>query len=163
MSTKQTELTTFVFKDTGISVKIKKVSPLLVMEVQKALKTPVPPMQEVDYGDGKKKLEPNEASPEYQKALEAYNIEVEQAVRKLIIRRGVIFDLTDEQKEEVRELRQFWKDNYKTELDGTDVEIFISYIAIGSPEDLQELIQAVMQRSQPTEEVIKRAQDSFPS
>ena len=79
---KQNELNPFTFKDTGITVQIRKVSPLLIMEVQKAMPVPKPPMQEVVYGDpddpgAKKVQEPNETHPDYLAAIDKYNMDLE--------------------------------------------------------------------------------------
>ena len=150
------ELNPFTFEDTGITVQIRKVSPLLIMEVQKAMPVPKPPMQEVVYGDpgdpgAKRVQEPNEAHPDYLTDIDAYNMELEMKVRKFMIMRGVVINLTDDQKQEVKELRKEWKEEFGVELGGTDKLLYISYIAIGTDSDMEELMDVIMRRSQPTE------------
>ncbi len=163
---KENELSPFTFEDTGVKVHIRKVSPLLIMEVQKAMPVPKPPTQEVVYGDpddpgAKKVQEPNEAHPDYLAAIDQYNMELEAKVRKFMIKRGVIINLDDDQKQEVKELRKEWKDEFGKELDGNDKFLFISYIAIGTDSDMEELMDVIMRRSQPTEAVMSEAKASF--
>lgn len=153
---------TYTFPDTGITVKIRKVSPLLLNEIQRKNQPPKPPMNEVKYGD-ETRLEPNPADPEYQKAVQQHELDLELKLRRALLRLGVFYELTAEDTRSVAELRQYWQEEYKEELPGTDLEVFISYIAIGSVEDLDELVQSITRRSRPTEEAIAEAQDRFPS
>lgn len=159
MGVRQNELTNFTFKDTGITVQIRKVSPLLMMEVQKKFKPPPPPMQEVDYGDGNTVMEPNRSHPDYIAALEQYNYELEQKIRNLTIKRGVVCEVP---KDEVDELRKFWIEEMGEELPEADDKIaYISYICIGSTEDLEDLLAAITRRSQPTRPDIEAARSGF--
>ncbi len=163
---KTSELTPHTFKDTGIKVKIRKVSPMLIMEVQKAFPPPKPPMQEVVYGDpgesGAKTVEePNEAHPDYLVAIDEYNLELEAKVRQLMFKRGVRIHLDEEQKQEVKELREEWKEMFDKDLSGSDNYLYISYIAIGTDADMGELQEVIMRRSQPTEAAIAEAKAGF--
>ena len=163
---KTSELTPHTFKDTGIKVKIRKVSPMLIMEVQKAFPPPKPPMQEVVYGDpgesGAKTVEePNEAHPDYLVAIDEYNLELEAKVRQLMFKRGVRIHLDEEQKQEVKELREEWKEMFDKDLSGSDKYLYISYIAIGTDADMEELQEVIMRRSQPTEAAIAEAKAGF--
>ena len=162
----QNELHPFTFKDTGITVQIRKVSPLLIMEVQKAMPVPKPPTQEVVYGDpndpGAKRVEePNEAHPDYLESIDKYNGELEAKVRKFMIERGVVITLSDEQKNEVKELREYWKEEFSAELSGNDKYLYVSYIAIGTDADMEEVMDVIMRRSQPTEAAMAEAKDGF--
>lgn len=163
MSTKKNGLTPYTFKDTGVQVLIRKVSPLLAVTLQQKFPSPTPPMEEVDYGDGKKHYEPNPTHPDYLEALKRYDEENEKRMRTLLLKRGVEIEMTDEAKEEVAALRGFMKDEFGKTLDEDDKMVYISYIAIGSDKDLEELLSAVMRRSQPTEEVVEQAQEAFKS
>ena len=163
---KENELTPYTFKDTGISVKIRKVSPMLIMEVQKAFPSPKPPMQEVVYGDpgepGARTVEePNEAHPDYLVAIDEYNLELEAKVRHLMFKRGVIINLDEVQKQEVKELRAEWKEMFGVDLSGSDKYVYISYIAIGTDADMEELQEVIMRRSQPTEAAIAESKAGF--
>lgn len=151
----------FEFRDTGVTVYIRKVSPMLVVELQKAFPPPVPPRQRVEIG-GEFVEEPNPAHPDYLDAMKAYNVEFEQRVRKLLINRGVIIpEVNTTWKDEVAELRQFWLDTYGKELEGDDKSLYISYLAVGTDADLTDLLTAIMQRSQPTEAEVSAAKASF--
>lgn len=163
---KTSELTPHTFKDTGISIKIRKVSPMLIMEVQKAFPPPKPPMQEVVYGDpgepgAKTVKEPNEAHPDYLVAIDEYNLELEVKVRQLMFKRGVRINLDDDQKQEVKELRADWKEMFDVELSGNDKYVYISYIAIGTDSDMEELQEVIMRRSQPTEAAVAESKAGF--
>lgn len=152
---------TFVFKDTGVAVTIKRVSPLLVLKLRDSFPRPKPPVQKVVGLDGAERLEENPAHPDYLAQLEQYEIDSELRVRRLLIRRGVEFDWTDERRKEVEELKEFWKNVYGETLTGTDEEIYISYIAIGTDGDMKDLLDAITIRSQPTEEEAQKAKDRF--
>jgi hypothetical protein len=153
------ELTPFTFKDTGINIKIRKVSSFLVNELNKLYPAPKPPMQEVDYGDGKVVMEPNEAHPNYIQTMADYqNLKMEQ-LKKLLVRRGVECEVDTEA---VQELRDYWRAEYGKELEGTDKEIYIFYICAGTDKDADELMEAILRRSQPTKEAVELAKVTFP-
>lgn len=151
-----------MFKDTGITVGIRRVSPLLMLKLRERYPAPKPPMQEVDYGDGKKRLEPNPAHPDYIASMAAYDEDMERRARDLLIRRGVVVEWTDEQKAELEEVKAWWLASYGEELSGDDVVNYVSYVAIGSDSDLVDLVDALVKRSQPTEEAVKENLDRFP-
>lgn len=162
MATKQNELTPFTFKDTGKTVKIKKVSPLLIMQLNKDFPEPEAPLQEVDYGDGDIKLEPNPAHPDYEKSLNQYRYDFEQKMREMMIDRGVVLDLNADEKAEIQELRDYWQEKYQKELAGNDKYIYLSYLCIGTDGDMDDLVNAISRRSQPTNGAVEAAKKSFP-
>jgi hypothetical protein len=152
----------FEFKDTGIVVSIRKVSPLLTVELRKAFPPPAPPMQAVDVA-GEMVEEINFSDPDYIKASEEYAIEFENQMRELLVERGVIIPETNTTwKNEVTELREFWRSRYGKELGPNDKMEFILHIAVGTDMDFMELIRAITTRSQPTEEAITAAKAAFP-
>lgn len=152
----------FKFQDSGYTVKIRRVSPLLALELQKKFPAPKPPKNQVPDLDGKMVWEENIADPAYAEALTKYQQDLELRMRRLVIMRGVVHTLSDEEKAQVVELREFWQTTYNEVLEGSDLEVFISYIAVGSDGDLSDLIDAILKRSQPTEEEVREAQNSFP-
>lgn len=153
-----------VCRDTGIELRVRKVSPALMNELRTLYPAPEPPMVEVDYGEGVgKKKEPNEADPGYKQAQLEYRVLILQKSQRLLIERGVVVELGDEQKEEVGVLRAFWLSEHGKELPGSDKMVYVLYIALGTPEDLTELIEAISRRSQPTEVAIAEANSSFRS
>lgn len=140
----------YTFKDTGETIQLKKVSPLLMIRLQDRFPAPKPPLQTVDYGDGPK-LEPNPTAPEHVAALRQHELEMEKRIRHLLIERGVVMEWTTERSDALQELRAWWLKEYEQELDEpNDVVAYISYIAIGSDTDFEELVAAILQRSQPT-------------
>jgi hypothetical protein len=142
-----------------MTVRIRKVSPLLAVELQKQFPPPRPPKQKVTL-DGKEVWEENPVDPDHLAALQDYNNEQERRLRKLMLKRGVEVEID---KEEVAELREFWKTEYNKELEGDDLEVYVSYIVIGSDGDLEDLMNAILKRSQPTAEDINAATQTFKS
>lgn len=53
--------------------------------IRKKYPPPAPPLNEVDYGDGIKKMEPNKADPEYEQALRDYRAAYSQKMFAAII------------------------------------------------------------------------------
>ncbi len=155
-----TKLYPYQFKDSGIEIMIRKVSPLLIIDMQKEYPAPQPPLQEVKIGD-LTRMEPNPDHPDYKRAMEAWNMENEERLRKLMVRQGVAFTLSEEQKQDVEALRETYRELYQKEIPYNDRDAYLFYVAIASPRDLQDLINAIMSQN-PTEESVQAAQDSFP-
>lgn len=153
---------TFVFSN-GRSVGVRPVSPLLMMELRRKFPEPQPPLNEVDFGDGKKVKEPNVADPLYLAQKATYEVQMEERLRNLIIQRGVVYTLSAEDKAQVVELREFWKDTYDQVLAKNDTEVFVTCLLIESEEDLTNLFNAVLRRSQPTEAAVADFSATFPS
>lgn len=142
----------FVFKSTGVEVGIQRISPLLIIEVQKRNPAPEPPMNEVDYGDGRKVMEPNPADPQYVRRLQEHSQVVEMKIRRLLIRLGVVYTLTEEDRAKVARVLEMWQEVFQDQLNQsmTELELFISYVAMGSAEDFEAFTEAVLSRSTPT-------------
>jgi len=161
-----TKLHKHLIKDTGIEILIKKVSPLLMREFQSNFQEPKPPTQEVIIGDPNAKspvveLQENPTHPEYVKALQEHNDNYEKKFQEFLINRGIVIELTEEQKQEIKDLRKDWMEEYGKELPGNDKYAYITNIAIGTKEDYQELIYAVWSRTMPTPEEIEASMKSF--
>lgn len=161
MSTKNPGLVPHTFKDTGKQVLIRKVSPFLAMEVRKAFPPPTPPMQKVTYPEGVEVMEANTAHPDYLKALQEHEIMVNQKVLELTVIRGVHFEMTDEVRAEIEELRADMRET-GIEPKAGDKLFYVLNICIGTTEDMNELVEAIMQRSGPTEAAVQAAVDTFP-
>ena len=70
----------------------------------------------------------------------------------------------EEWKDEVKEYRDFIEKQTGKPLDEPDdLVVYVLRICIGSEEDLTEFLNAVTKRSQPTQEVIDQAKDTFRS
>lgn len=152
----------FTFPTTGRRVYVRNVNPLLAIEIRRQFPKPHPPMQQVDYGDGKPVFEPNYAHPDYAAAVEDWNALITEKMSRLIIKRGVVHTLTDEEKAEVAELRADMEEDMGLNLGGSDLFVYVSYICIGNRLDVDSLTEAVMSGSQPTRAAVEAAQESFP-
>lgn len=147
-------MTPFVFKSTGVSCFIKPVSPMLLNEARKSIPRPKPPMQEIEGADGTKRQEPNPSHPSFAEAMREYNERIGILSQRVMIRRGVVLTLTDEQRAELSSLRAEMAQDGVT-LSDDDKEAYVLNLAVGTPEDLTELIQAISQRGQPTDPKLK--------
>jgi hypothetical protein len=156
------ELTSFTFKDTGITVKIRKISPMLAADVAAAIPEPLPPEQTVDYGEPRGKVsERNYSDPNYLVQMAQHNIKVFRALQRVMILRSVTVD-GDEWKAEVQEYRDFIEKHTDKPLDEPeDLVVYVLRICVGSEEDLNDFLSYVTRRSQPTPEAVEAAKDSF--
>ena len=151
----------FTFRDTGKSVKIRKVSPMLAVDVEATIPKPKPPVNKVDYGNGPVD-EPNYADPGYDQAVKARSNLVGAAVLRATILRGVVVE-GEEWRQEVAEYRQFVKDMTGEELtEPSDLVVYVMRICVGTTDDMNELMAAISTRSQPTAEAVERSKASFP-
>ena len=158
------KLIDFTFRDTGITVKIRKISPMLATDIGDSIPLPQAPLNEVDYGEPRGKvMEPNLQDPAYQRALLDRQTKIFKTWRRVMILRAVQVE-GDAWKEEVSEYRQFMQEATGFPLDEpNDLVVYVLRICVGSEEDLGELIEAITRRSQPTREEIEKAKDSFRS
>lgn len=159
--TKENELIPFTFESSGETVMLRRISPLLPVEVQRSYPPPLPPSQEVDYGDGVKRLETNPAHPDYQRALDQYRADLEQKIRRMVIKLGVVVTWTDERRADLQTIRDFWQEEFNARLDPSDEVAWVSFCAIKAENDLEMLLNAIMRRSQPTEAAIAEMQAGF--
>lgn len=153
----------YTIKDTERTIFIKKVSPRLTQQITKLYQEPEPPTNTVTYPDGKTAEEPNRSDPAYEKQLNEYKIKLTNAVNELLVEQGVVVELSIDDLNEVKSLREFWKTQYGQVLEGSDKFIFINYICIGTPEDIKELITAITRRSYATVEGTQLALETFQS
>lgn len=138
-------------RGSGIELQIRPISQILMSKMQSRFVTPPPPTVEVEF-NGRKVREPNAADPDYQIQLAQFQIKMEAEWRKLLIRRGIVMNLTEAQLAEVSELREYMLENHNLDLkDENDLEVFVSYIAVQTAEDLADLQEAVTGLVAPTE------------
>jgi hypothetical protein len=157
-------LAEFTFKDTGITVQIRKVSPMLAADVAAAMPEPLPPEQEVDYGEPVGKvMERNYGDPKYVVTLAEHRHRLYDTLQRAIILRSVV--ATDGKwKDDVNEYRQFLLSQTGKEIDEKDdLVVYVTRICVGSQEDLNDLMAAITRRSQPTEEAVAAAKADFRS
>lgn len=145
--------------DSGKTVKIRKVSPLLFIQLRKDFPAPKPPKNKVTDMDGREVMEENLADPNYLQALEDYNAAIEVRMGKLIYKRGVDVEVDQAA---LQELKDFYKTEFGKELTGDDKEMYVQYVLIQSQKDYDALTNAVLDISQPTKEDMAAATHSFP-
>jgi hypothetical protein len=152
----------FTFKDTGITVKIRKVSPMLAADVNASMPDPLPPEQEVDYGEPRGKvMERNYGDPQYADDLAKHRQKVFQALQRVMVKRAVIVEGA-EWLEAVKEYRGFILQETGAPLDEPDdLLVYVMRVCVGTQEDMMELLEAITKRSQPTQEAIEQAKRSF--
>ena len=135
------KLIPFTFKDTGIEIALKPVSQTDAITVVRQCRKPLPPLEHVQNGDGSWRDEPNYDADDYVQALQDYQLEIEERLRRFYIKRGVVLRLTDEQKAEVEEYRQYMREDQQIELDPDDKFVYVNSIAMGT--NYQDFLAAV--------------------
>lgn len=154
-----TKLYPFVFQDSGKRISYRKVSYNLSNELRKVFPAPKPPIITVSYDTGPRQ-EANPNDPAYVEALKNYHMEFEGRLRQVIVKRGTVIVLTDEDKRELNELRETMAE-LGVELPKSDNEAWLFHIAISTPEEYQELLNAITRRSMPTEEAVAEKREQF--
>lgn len=157
-----------VLPDSGATVRVKFVGPLLLGDIMKAarrevgkvLPKPAPPMQEVPYQTGTR-LEPNPLHPDYEAALAEHENAVGQAFAEKLFRYGVDVDLDDSAKAQVAALRAEFGE--EAELPENDKALYVTRVLVQSNADFVALQNAIMGRVQPSEAGVAAATEAFPA
>lgn len=124
----------------GYKFAYRLVSPLLMQKVQTSHPAPPPPLQEVKNADGSTRLEPNPDAPGYAADLAAHALRINEITRSRVIRLSVVpWQMTDEEKERIAEIRAEFGDEISNE---TDLEIYIGYEALSEVADYREFLQS---------------------
>lgn len=173
------ELPAHTFKDSGITVRLHKLSPMtsqeIISQVRRELKDeePLPPLVEVDYGAGKI-TEPHKGHPVYQERLAAWEAKVNQTANdrlfKLACLDAVELAIGDAERAAIERKKRFlkiaahveWHDDPELLPEENERWFYITHIACGSPDDIQEFYNAIATRSQPTEAAVEAHKASFP-
>lgn len=159
------------FKDSGITIKIRKVGPTTQQRLAQAIikERPEPPIPMIDTELGP---EPNAADPAYIAALETWNRETNSELRDRLmliaaLEAEVVID--DVARADIARKQRHLKIvgvPYEANPDLTDEEnekvFYILHVAAGTPEDLREFGDAVLRRSVPTEEAVQSQIATFP-
>ena len=152
------------FKDTGITIGIRKVGPSTQQSIARSIMRDMPkppiPMVETELGP-----EPNPADPAYIAAMEQWQQETRsELTRRLMLIAALEADVTidDAARADMARRRrsmQLAKTPYEDDPDLTPEEnervFYVLYVAAGTPEDLGEFGEVVMRRSVPTEEAVQ--------
>lgn len=159
---KKAKTVPFTFPDSGKTIYVPFVSiAMIAMKLRRRYKKPMPPTQDVDYGDGRLVREFNYSHPDYKKSLLDWEHFIEEESGDIAIKRVLSGQLTPEQQEEVDD----WKEKHPGEFDprfDSDKNIWFDEFAIVSDGDFIALTEFVRSRSEPTEEAIAAAADGFP-
>lgn len=152
------------FKDTGITIGIRKVGPSTQQSIAQAIMRDIPeppiPVIETELGP-----EANPADPAYL----ASKAEWDQKTRAELTRRIMLIaaleaevTIDDAARADIARRRRslkLAKTPYNDDPDLTDEEnervFYVLYVAAGTPEDLGDFGQVVMRRSAPTEEAVQ--------
>lgn len=138
----------FIFKSSGLAVTYNRVPRRLLEEFSLQHKRrlyPKPPVQTLNVS-GEQVQEENVADPEYQQAIQGYNLQFGIDLNRFIVKRAVkSFD-----KEAVKQLRTETAGDI--ELPPEDVLVFVYFIAAIDDAETWELADAVLSKSQVSEE-----------
>ena len=155
----------FTFPDSGVTVKLKKVNPYITAEARAQLSRsrPKPPTRIItEDGPLKGKEETMEHDPDYIELLRKWEADVDERIMQLQIRRGVVSIEVDDWQDEVAQLRADMAEIGAAEtLPEDDTVVYICYIASSTANDLQDFVAAVAMRSNPTQEAVDSAKESF--
>lgn len=160
------KLDDFTFPDSGITVQLRKVSPLLRDDVDAAVRRqnppPDPPMQVVDtgFGDGATP-QPNPADPAYRAAVLEWQTahwgRVAEALLRLAVARYIEVDVDQEAVETLRaDMAALGVD-----LDADDKYVYITRICIGSRADERDLSNALFTRQEQLREAVDSHKATF--
>lgn len=160
------------FKDTGITIGIRKVGPStqqsLAMAIMKDMPEPAIPVVETEIGK-----EPNPADPAYIAAREKWNQETRaELTRRLMLIGALEAEVTIDdraradiarRKRSLQAAKTPYKDNPELTPEENERVFYVLHVAAGSPEDLGEFGEVVLRRSVPTEEAVQKQIATFPS
>lgn len=164
------------FKDSGITIKIRKVGPTtqqrLAQQIMKESPEPLPPRNPPDSEAAALGEEFNRADPAFEQALEKWNRETNSELRDRLmliaaLEAEVVID--DMARADIARKQRHLKlvgVPYEVNPELTDEEnekvFYILHVAAGTPEDLREFGDAVLRRSVPTEEAVQAQIATFP-
>lgn len=129
---------TFTFSS-GITVTLERVGPLFAMPIQRAHPPPSPPLAPGVGGA----LEPNEADPDYIRAVEAHQGELALLIQDAILDAAIGDDL-EVDTAAVARLRRVMK-RHGAELPEDDRLAYIKYCVVTNGEDLERFMAALAQ------------------
>lgn len=157
----------FTFPDTGITVQIRKFSPLLRDDLDAALRReyppPDPPLNTVPggFGDGATKQEPNESDPDWIKAVAKWHVAHYERLGERLFRIAVKRYIDCEvDLDAVKRLRDDFKE-LGVDLDPDDKYIYVTRICIGTLQDRDDLSTALFKRTAELGEAVDAHKATF--
>lgn len=150
--------TEITLPDSGATIRVKRISPMTLIAIERANPDPKPPLQEVDYGNGSKRREPNPLDPAYQQALLEHQQTKNLLVLQAFIRLGVEVEI------DAARLAAYRADMQAlgVELPADDKYIYVANILCETNNDLGALRAGIEGRSIPTEQGVSDKLETFP-
>lgn len=165
------------FRDSGITVQLRKLGPNIVDDLQAAVRAewrrshdpdqiePQPPM--VQAGD--LPAAPNRADPEYQRAHRAWELRLITAVYDRLLTFAALWAvecaIDPEAVAAYRRVARLTGVPLPSHPDWTEADqdrvLYVTRIAIGTNKDLEEFRQALLRRTGPSEQEVAAAADAF--
>lgn len=151
--------------DSGVTLKVKFVGPLLMNDLRKAaakavarqgVAKPEPPMH-YPYPDRPERGEANADDPAYLAALTEYDTARGLAFTEGLLRYGVEYELTADDGVWAAKLRA----DADLDLPGDDLQLVITRRLVTTTRDLETLQEAILSYAQPTEGEVAAATASF--
>lgn len=159
------------FKDSGITIRIRKIGPMsqqrMAQAVRREIPEPEPPTTETELG-----IEQNTADPSYMRAYDAWERKTNSLLSERMLTYAALeaeVAIGDVERAEIARTRRSlaisgvtWQPIEGLTDDENDRVFYILHIACATPDDLKEFSAAVRERSTPTEEAIQRHLATFP-
>ncbi len=142
----------------GVEVKVRPVSPALIIDLQKKFPEPPVPIVESEVGDGTKIREENPVDPDYKRAWAEWHDKLDEKFRRLILLMAVECEVNPV---EVKRVRDFFKSEFEVELDPNDKLVYLNDVLPSGNDEYTAFIDAVAGRSRPTEGAIAKAIEDF--
>ena len=149
----------FTFPDSGETIHVPSISLAgIAMALRRRYPKPMPPMQEVDFGNGHTEKERNYSHPEYKLMVKDWEVFLEDQAANIAIERVFDFKLTKIQRTAIKE----WKTGHPDWWDekDKDKDIWVENIALSTDQDLIALME-FLRGDEPTEEGISAQADGF--
>lgn len=151
------KLSEFTFPDSGGVVRVRRIPPMLLRDLQRIFKPPKPPRQEVAFDKGVRTI-PNPEHPDHVEAMAEYEAEFGERIIRLVVRLGVVCEVDAAAVQALRaEMAAEGID-----LDADDKYVYVTRILTETQADLEALQQAVLGASTVTEAGVAEATERFP-
>lgn len=154
------ELIPYKIPSTGETVQIRKSISYAMLLMDMARETPKPkaPLQEVEIA-GQVSAERNYADPDYQENLATWDADLAMRASIAVVELSIHIEMTKDRKAAVKVLRETM--SHLLPLQQPDKMVWLKYVAIKSDDDFRDLINAIRNGVQPTEDTVQETADSF--
>lgn len=130
---------------------IRPISTFLFRDIDKEFPAPIPPREQILRADGSFLETENRSHPDYLAALTERESRINGMMGDIVIELACMINLTDAQREEIKNYRDNVKRIAGVEIAGSIESQYLKYIALTDTSDMVELIRAVMSRMRPSE------------